>query len=187
MNGLKTLPIAILATFGLAAALAVDAATIAKPGASVSGGRGGGGHYSGGGGGRYSGGGQYGGGRYGGYSGGRHGAYYGGHPGGYRHGHWHGGLSFHYGVPIWGPWYYGLYSSWPYYDAWYPSPYYGPAPYPYAVADAGPPPPTTAVPPIAEGAPTQRPLYLNYCESAKAYYPKVTTCPEGWRLATPGY
>lgn len=182
MNGPKTLPIAILTAFGLAAALEVDGAAIAKPGASVSGGRGGGGHYSGGGGGgRHSGGGQY--------RGGRHGAYYGGHHGGYRYGHgqWHGGLSLHYGVPIWGPWYYGLYSSWPYYDAWYPSPYYGPAPYPYAVADAGPPPPTTEVPPFAQGAPTQRPLYLNFCESAKAYYPKVTTCPEGWRLATPSY
>ncbi|MGZ5098829.1 MAG: hypothetical protein ACXWG9_15335 [Usitatibacter sp.] len=44
--------------------------------------------------------------------------------------------------------------------------------------------PSTQIPP-GEGAPTQGPLYMNYCESAKAYFPKVTTCPEGWRLATP--
>jgi hypothetical protein len=36
--------------------------------------------------------------------------------------------------------------------------------------------------PRAEGAPTQAPAYRNYCESAKAYYPKVTKCPEGWRF-----
>ena len=22
----------------------------------------------------------------------------------------------------------------------------------------------------------------NYCESAKAYYPKITSCPEGWKF-----
>ena len=32
------------------------------------------------------------------------------------------------------------------------------------------------------GAPTQAPAYMNYCESAKAYFPKVTTCPEGWKF-----
>jgi hypothetical protein len=41
---------------------------------------------------------------------------------------------------------------------------------------------STEVPPRAEGAPTQAPAYRNYCESAKAYYPKVTKCPEGWRF-----
>jgi hypothetical protein len=36
--------------------------------------------------------------------------------------------------------------------------------------------------PRTEGAPTQVPSYRNYCESAGAYYPKVTSCPEGWRF-----
>lgn len=44
--------------------------------------------------------------------------------------------------------------------------------------------PSTEVP-RGEGAPSQAPLYMNYCESAKAYFPKVTSCPEGWKLATP--
>jgi hypothetical protein len=37
-----------------------------------------------------------------------------------------------------------------------------------------------------QGAPSNGPLYMNYCESARAYYPKVTTCPEGWRFQQPG-
>jgi hypothetical protein len=44
-----------------------------------------------------------------------------------------------------------------------------------------PPPQTTEVP-VGEGSPTQGPLYMNYCESAKAYFPKVNSCPEGWRF-----
>ncbi len=44
--------------------------------------------------------------------------------------------------------------------------------------------PTTQVVP-GPGAPNQGPLYMNYCESAKAYYPKVTTCPEGWKFIAP--
>lgn len=44
--------------------------------------------------------------------------------------------------------------------------------------------PTTSMP-QSEGAPTQGPLYMNYCESAKAYFPKVASCPEGWKLTTP--
>jgi Ni/Co efflux regulator RcnB len=39
--------------------------------------------------------------------------------------------------------------------------------------------------PRGEGAPTQGPLYMNYCASAKAYFPKVTSCPEGWKFITP--
>ena len=34
-------------------------------------------------------------------------------------------------------------------------------------------------------APASGPLYMNYCDSAKAYYPKVTRCPEGWKFVTP--
>jgi hypothetical protein len=44
--------------------------------------------------------------------------------------------------------------------------------------------PTTEVP-RGEGAPSQGPLYMNYCDSAKAYFPKVTACPEGWKLRSP--
>lgn len=39
--------------------------------------------------------------------------------------------------------------------------------------------------PRTEGAPASPPLYMNYCESSKAYYPKVTSCPEGWRFQQP--
>jgi len=39
--------------------------------------------------------------------------------------------------------------------------------------------------PLGEGAPSQGPLYMNYCPSAKAYFPKVTQCPEGWKFITP--
>jgi hypothetical protein len=52
--------------------------------------------------------------------------------------------------------------------------------YPQGVMQA--PPPTTEVAPNAQGAPVQGPTYMNYCESAKAYFPKVTTCPEGWKF-----
>ena len=45
--------------------------------------------------------------------------------------------------------------------------------------------PTTQVQPNNPGAPSQGPLYMNYCASSKAYYPKVTQCPEGWKFVTP--
>jgi hypothetical protein len=103
-------------------------------------------------------------------------------------GHWRGGwggrywaprIGFYVGAPLlWSSWYWG----WPY-------DYYGYG-YPRTVvvdrvieregvmepsADARPGP----------GAPAQAPLYMNYCESAKAYYPKVTTCSEGWKFIAP--
>jgi len=40
----------------------------------------------------------------------------------------------------------------------------------------------TDVAPYSPGAPTQGPTYMNYCDSARAYYPKVTSCPEGWKF-----
>jgi len=46
-------------------------------------------------------------------------------------------------------------------------------------------PESTLVPPSGEGSPRSAPLYLNYCDSAKAYYPKVTSCPEGWKFIEP--
>jgi hypothetical protein len=97
-----------------------------------------------------------------------------GHP---RH-RWHGGVSFYFGVPLFWPAYYW---GWPYY-------YYD---YPRTVIyreveriPEGEIAPSTEVQP-APGAPAQGPLYMNYCESAKAYYPKVTSCPEGWKFVEP--
>ena len=37
----------------------------------------------------------------------------------------------------------------------------------------------------SQGAPRTGPLYMNYCESSRAYYPKVTSCPEGWKFQAP--
>lgn len=98
--------------------------------------------------------------------------------------HWHGSrIGFYFGVPVlWGAWYWG----WPYYY----EPYYYPRTViyrdvvrePYPEGELGPPADATPGP----GAPTQGPLYMNYCESAKAYYPKVTSCPEGWKFVRPG-
>lgn len=148
---------------------------------------------------------------HGGYGGSRHGypAYagyrgHGGHYGRYAYS----GYSGYYGGPYWG---WGLGWGVPLGLAWYGSaawgyPYspayaYGPAypAYGYAcaygddcwrAAQAEPTPETTVVPPPApgeEGGPTQRPLHLNYCDSAKAWFPHVRSCPGGWRLIRPEY
>lgn len=117
--------------------------------------------------------------------GGRHG---GGHWGGHRH--WHGGArwGFYLGAPIV---FSSLYWGWPYYyDYYYPrsTVIYDrvieryPASYPEGAIG---PAETTQIAPDAPGAPTQAPTYMNYCESAKAYYPKVTACPEGWKFIRP--
>jgi hypothetical protein len=108
------------------------------------------------------------------------------------------------GWPYWGypyaggyPYYWGYPYSYGYY---YPSYSYSyPYPYPYAYdyyngyppaaygpetphdEDLGPAPQAAPGP----ASPTQGPLYMNYCESAKAYYPKVAQCPEGWRFIAP--
>jgi hypothetical protein len=113
------------------------------------------------------------------------------HQGGYRHGghHWRGHHHFwgpswgwHFGVPL----FWGAAWGWPYYYDYYDFPRDRVI---YREVEAFPegtilPGPSTEVP-RGEGAPTRGPLYMNYCESAKAYFPKVTKCPEGWRLATP--
>ncbi len=111
-------------------------------------------------------------------------------------GHWSGGrgyyggrfwgprIGFYVGAPLlWSAWYWG----WPY-DYYYPrTVVYDriieryPAAYPDGVME---PAPSTEVAP-SRGAPSQGPLYMNYCESAKAYYPKVTSCPEGWKFIAP--
>jgi hypothetical protein len=59
---------------------------------------------------------------------------------------------------------------------WYffPAPVY-PYPDPYV-------PPTVVAPPAPPPAPTQ---YWYYCARARAYYPYVTSCPEGWMQVVP--
>ena len=108
----------------------------------------------------------------------------------HHHHHWRGARwGFYFGAPIlWSTWYWG----WPHYG-------YHPFYYPHTVfyreverypmsypegtmRDAEP---TTDIGPRTEGAPRQGPLYMNYCESAKAYFPKVTSCPEGWKMTSP--
>jgi hypothetical protein len=114
----------------------------------------------------------------GGHHGGRH---HGGHFHGHRH--WYGpriGLAI--GVPLgfgwgWGP-------------GWYGDPYYYGPPVVYrereVIREVEPStePATTEIP-RGEGAPAQGPLYMNYCESARAYFPKVQRCPEGWKFISP--
>ena len=110
-----------------------------------------------------------------------------GHWGGHR-GHWHGArFGLYVGAPLlWSSWYWGY----PYpYSYYYPRTvvYHDvieryPASYPEGVMESAP---TTEIAPRMEGAPRQGPLYMNYCESAKAYFPKVTSCPEGWRFVEP--
>ncbi len=97
------------------------------------------------------------------------------------HSHWSWGLSF--GFPLfWG---------WPYYGyGGYYGPWFYPDTYVYREIEVvpeyvEPAPETTEVAPEAKGAPRQGPLYMNYCESAKAYFPSVTSCPEGWKATVP--
>jgi len=110
-----------------------------------------------------------------------------GHGRSWGRGHWSGPrVGFYIGAPLLiGGW------GWPYYDDYYGYPrstviYREVERYPQSyIEQPGELLPSTTEVPRSEGAPTQGPLYMNYCESAKAYFPKVTTCPEGWRLATP--
>lgn len=189
MNAMKPLLLGVGCVFALAAALPSEAASIQKPGSS--------GHWRGGGGGHGSGGNWSGRGNGGHWSGG--------------HGHYHGYRGYGYGYRGYYPWW-GFYAAAPfvfgaYYSSWDPYwGYWGPRSYPYAYdqaypryyqddpraamprpgdQDLGPAP--NPVDPTAPGAPTQGPLYMNYCASAKAYYPKVTSCPEGWVFQRPKY
>ncbi len=84
-------------------------------------------------------------------------------------GRWHGHVVI--GGPVWAPAYY------PYW--WYPRPYYVYPPTvivqePLEYVEREPAPPA---PPPAPAAP---PAYWHYCESARAYYPSVPSCPEPW-------
>ncbi len=142
----------------LVLAAALSAVGLASIEAQAAGGRAGGGHWSGG---HGSGGGHW--------------------SGGHRS--WGGGprVGLYLGAPLlFGSWYWGY----PY-DYYYPRTVIvdrvierDPA-YPEGTIESAP---TTELPAPAAGAPTQGPTYMNFCESAKAYYPKVRTCPEGWKF-----
>ena len=130
-----------------------------------------------------------------------------GHGGYHGHSNWEGhsnwgwglGLGLAYGVPWalgwhdpfwWGSTYYAPYAYGPVYGS-----------YGYAcgldddcmrerLARSEPAPPTTEVAPAAPGeagGPVQRPLHLNYCDSAGAWFPYVRTCPGGWRFVAPEF
>lgn len=138
-----------------------------------------------------------------GYGGGHgHGGHYGtgGH---HSHANWGWGL----GVALSVPWALGWYDPYGWGPAYFPSyayrGIYPASPYAYGSgcgldddcwraqqAPSVPAAPTTQIPPLAsgpEGGPTERPLHLNYCESARAWFPHVQTCPGGWRLIRPEY
>jgi hypothetical protein len=92
------------------------------------------------------------------------------HGGGEFHGgHWHGG------GPGWWGWGLGLGLGWDAGVLGYPYPgYYYPYPPEYVYPEA---PPVVVAP---QGPSTPANWY--YCESAKEYYPRVSQCPEPWRL-----
>ena len=102
---------------------------------------------------------------------------------GHHHRHWHGHWGLHIGVPLfWGSYYWGHPWHW---DG--PRVVYREVirePEVVETVREVPAPATTEVP-RGEGVPAQGPLYMNYCESAKAYFPKVTQCPEGWKFIAP--
>lgn len=177
MRAIKSLVVAALVATGVAIAADAQAATnpIARS-SGWSGPRGGGGHWSGGG---HFGGGHFSGGHF---------------SGGHFHGHFGHGRFFgprfgvFIGAPIFWPGWYGgypYYWGYPYYYDWY----YPRAAYVESYPVSTPDEAATTEVPVTPGAPTQAPAYMNYCESARAYYPKVTSCPEGWKFqpARPRY
>lgn len=104
----------------------------------------------------------------------------------YSHGdHWHGDIRyFHvHDYPRWreGRWYHGRHGGawgwwWIAADSWYlyPAPIY-PYPDPYEPPVVVQP---QSAPPANLPAPPQN---WYYCRSTRAYYPYVSTCPEGWQ------
>ncbi|MBC8021913.1 MAG: hypothetical protein H7Y14_02265 [Burkholderiales bacterium] len=158
MKAIKSLVVAAAAVAGMAVFADAQAARHGGGGARGHGGGGhsGGGHWGGAGVRHWGGGHWYGGGRY-----------------------WYPRVGFYAGAPLlWSAWYWG----WPYsyyprtvvYDRVIERDYV--ERYPEGVME-----PSTEIP-RGEGAPTQGPAYMNYCESSKAYYPKVASCPEGWKF-----
>ena len=85
-----------------------------------------------------------------------------------RHHHHHGGAFISVGPSYW----------------WGPSPYWWYGPWPYDVSEPGPvvvrrPPPYVEAPSEPEQG------YWHYCNSARAYYTSVQTCPEAWVKVAP--
>ena len=72
--------------------------------------------------------------------------------------------------PYWGP-----YPYW-----WYPPPYY----YPPVIIQQEPPVYIQQEPLAAPPAPPPT-AYWYYCQSARAYYPSVQSCPEEWVKVPP--
>ena len=108
--------------------------------------------------------------------------WYGGHWG-YRGG-WYArpSVGFYFGMPLfWGPWW----------DPYYPGAYYAGAPVVYREVITEPEPIEGVMQPPAGAAdapaapPAANPLSTNYCASAKAYFPQVKSCPEGWQHTSP--
>ncbi len=98
----------------------------------------------------------------------------GGHGGGW-HGGWHGG--FYGGFGYYDPFFWGWSDPFYYYPYDYPAyPYPYVYPYGYA-APVAPAPAPSAVPQYTQAAPSM----WYYCQSAKAYYPYVSSCPEAWQ------
>ncbi len=125
-----------------------------------------------------------------GYRGG--GGYY--HGGGYYRGggrYWGPGWGFALGVPLgiglgWGYPYYGYYGPRVVYrEVVEQDPAYIGRIHPMPAPAGNEVQPQMQPEPRMEGAPSTGPLYMNYCESSRAYYPKVTSCPEGWRFQQP--
>ena len=179
---MKTTGKVLLAVLAVAGSLAVSDVWAQSRGGGGGGGRGGGSMSGGARGAAWSGGSHGGGGHYGGGT-----RYYNGGGGHYGHGgHYHGGYypyysSFYWGIPLWGAAWWGY----PYYYDYYPrSAVVYDAPPQQAYPEYYMPPATTEVP-KGEGAPNQGPLYMNFCESANAYFPKVPSCPEGWKFIAP--
>ena len=174
----------ICATFALAllAPPQSEAASVSKPGSGGSGWRGGG-NWSGNPG------------NWNGRGGWNHG---GRHWGGHHHNYWRPWWGFYAAAPfLFGSYYYSSWDPyWGYSGPRYSGYAYYPRSYPryyederYEVSrpmeqDLGP---ASEVNPRESGAPTQGPLYMNYCPAAKAYFPKVTSCPEGWEFRRPNY
>lgn len=164
MKAIRSLVVAAVAAMGMAAFADAQAADSGHHSGGRMGG-GGGGHWNGGhwNGGHWNGGHWHGGGHWGGR-------------------HWYPRAGFYVGAPLpWSAWYWG----WPY-DYYYPRTVVYDRVierYPAAYPDDETEPSTEVAP--SKGAPTQGPLYMNYCASAQAYYPKVTSCPEGWKFIAP--
>lgn len=93
-----------------------------------------------------------------------------------------GGYAYSWSYPYPYGYYYPPRYSYPYSrDYYYANPPAAYVPVRPREADLGPAPRVAPGP----GAPTQAPLYRNYCPSAQAYYPKVAQCPEGWKFIEP--